>query len=82
MDDERICRDGRYLVGGGSAPLEVTVEAPKGSRFVTEKTLLMAPGKPGSITAGSEEQRGYHLMLETPPATAVVIHAAMTLGRR
>ena len=73
---------GRYLMGGGASPLEVTVEGPQGARLATEKTLLMAPGKPGSITAGSEEQRGYHLMLQTPPATAVVIRATMTLGRR
>jgi hypothetical protein len=73
---------GHYLVGGGASPLQVTVAGPQGSRLATEKTLLMAPGKPGSITAGSEEQRGYHLVLQTPPATAVVIRASMTLGRR
>jgi len=30
----------------------------------------------------SEQQRGYHLVLQTPPATAVEIRAVMTLGPR
>jgi hypothetical protein len=75
-------RAGRYLVGGGASPLDVIVEGPEGARLATEKTLLMAPGKPGSITSGSEEQRGYHLMLQTQPATSVAIRATMTLGAR
>jgi hypothetical protein len=71
---------GRYLVGGGPAPLAVTVDAPTGSRVTTEKTILMAPGKPGSITEGPQEQRGFHLMLQTAPSTAVTIRATLVAG--
>lgn len=73
---------GRYLLGGGPAPLAVTVEGPTGSRITTEKTILMAPGKPGAITEGPQEQRGYHLMLQTAPATTVTVRATMAMGGR
>jgi hypothetical protein len=71
---------GRYRVGGAPFPLVVTVEGPPGARVTTERTILMAPGKPGSITEGPQEQRGYQLMLQTTPATAVTIRATMTVG--
>jgi hypothetical protein len=75
-------RADRYLVGGGPAPLVVTVAGPQGSRITTEKTVLTAPGKPGSITEGPQENRGYHLMLQTPPATTVTVKAIITVGGR
>ena len=71
---------GRYRLGGGPSPLRVTVEGPPGSRLTTGKTILMAPGKPGSITDGTQEQRGYELMLQTAPATTFTIRATMTVG--
>ena len=75
-------RGGRYLVGGGPSPLLVTVEGPQGSRTTTEKTILMAPGRPGSITDGTQEQRGYQVVLRTAPSTTVTIRAAMALAGR
>ena len=73
-------REGRYLFGGGTSLLRVAVDAPAGARITTGKTILMAPGKPGAITEGPQEQRGYQLLLETAPATTVTIRATMTVG--
>jgi len=39
----------------------------------------MAPGKPGSITSGTEEQRGYHLLVQTPAATKTAIRADLVV---
>ena len=46
---------------------------PTGSTTVVEKTQLTAPGRPGAITEDPEEQRGYHVKLETPAATTTTI---------
>lgn len=73
---------GRYLFGGGPSPLAVTIEGPAGSRIMTEKTILMAPGKPGAITEGPQEQRGYHLVLQSAPLTTLLVRATMTVGGR
>jgi hypothetical protein len=73
---------GRYLVGGGSSPLAVTLTTPPGTRVTSDKTVLTAPGKPGSVADGPEEHRGYHLMLQTAPATRVTVQAVMTVGGR
>jgi hypothetical protein len=72
-------RAGHYLLGGGPLPLRVIVEGPAGARITTGKTILMAPGKPGAITEGPQEQRGYELMLQTLPATSFTIRATMTV---
>ena len=81
--DEPIAEQaGRYLVGGGPSPLAVTIEAPSGSSIMTDKTTLTAPGKPGAITEGPQEQRGYHLMLQSAPATTLVVRATMTVRNR
>jgi hypothetical protein len=39
----------------------------------------MAPGKPGSITDGKREQRGYEVRVDMPAATAVAIRATLTV---
>ena len=75
-------RAGRYLLGGGSSPLSVTVSGPEGSRVTTQATVLTAPGRPGAITAGPQENRGYHLMLQTPPVTGTTVRAVITVGER
>ena len=60
----------------------MTVVGPTGSRVALEKTVLTAPGKPGAITEGPQEQRGYHLMLQSPPATTISIQATLKVGGR
>ena len=75
-------RDGQYLVGGGPFPLAVTVEGPQGARVTTGQTILTAPGKPGSITEGPQEPRGYQLMVQTTPSTSVAIRVLMTVVGR
>lgn len=57
-----------FVVGApGGAALEVTLAPPAGSAVATAPTLLKAPGQPGSITSGREDQRGYELRVEGPP---------------
>jgi uncharacterized protein DUF4962/heparinase II/III-like protein len=70
-------RDGRFTVGGTSPSLMATIVSPADGRTTVEKTRLTAPGRPGSITEGPEEQRGYHLQLETPPALSTTIRVEL-----
>jgi hypothetical protein len=56
----------------------VRIEAPAGAKTTTGVTNLMAPGKPGSITEGKQEQRGYEIRVDVPAATAAVIKATLT----
>ena len=70
-------RDGRFTLGGTSPSLVATIVSPADGRTSVEKTRLTAPGRPGSITEGPEEQRGYHLQLETPAATRITIRVEL-----
>lgn len=71
---------GRYLFGVKPVQLVVDVKAPTHSKVTTSPTVLMAPGKPGSITSGQQQQRGFHLMLETAPATTTRIDATLMVA--
>ncbi len=66
-------RDGSFAFGGTPPLLLTTIASPTDGRTSIEKTRLTAPGRPGSITEGPQEQRGYHLQLETPAATRATI---------
>jgi hypothetical protein len=70
---------GRYLLGVKPVQLAADVKAPAGARFTTGATTLMAPGRPGSITSGPQQQRGFELKVETPPATLTKIEATLTV---
>ena len=59
--------------------MRVRIDAPAGSKTVHGPTNLMAPGKPGSITDGKQEQRGYEIRVDVPAATAVAIKATLTV---
>jgi hypothetical protein len=39
----------------------------------------MAPGKPGSITDGPQEQRGYEIRVDAPPSSSASIKARLTV---
>jgi hypothetical protein len=39
----------------------------------------MAPGRPGSITSGEQQQRGYELKVTTAPAAVTKIDATLTV---
>jgi hypothetical protein len=39
----------------------------------------MAPGKPGSITEGQQEQQDYGIRADVPATLAVAIKAALTV---
>jgi hypothetical protein len=73
---------GAFGLGGWSPSLVARITSPADGRASVEKTLLTAPGRPGSITAGPEEQRGYHLKLETPAATTTTVRVELTVTPR
>jgi len=70
---------GGFVLDAAPARLHVRIEAPAGARTTTGVTNLMAPGKPGSITEGKQEQRGYEIRVDAPAATAVAIKATLTV---
>ena len=65
----------------GPGALLVTIAAPADARTTNDHTRLTAPGRPGSITDGPEEQRGYHLQVETVPASRVTIRVELKTKR-
>jgi hypothetical protein len=83
QSDTPLQRDGDGWILGraaaGGAGLRVVVEEPTSATLTTAPTSLMAPGRPGSITSGKVDERGYHLKVETAPATAVTIGVTMTV---
>jgi len=68
-----------FVLGGPSPALRATLTLPEGATAVVEKTRLTAPGRPGSITEGPEEQRGYHVRVETAPALRAIIRAVLVI---
>lgn len=65
---------GGHRVRIGKAALSVSVQAPEGAQVTSGPTRLAAPGRPGSITTGTVEERGFELQVTSPPlpkATAV-----------
>ena len=73
---------GRFVISAAPAELRVRIEAPGGSKTTTGPTYLTAPGQPGSITAGKQEQRGYEVRVDVPPSSAVAIRATLSVGTR
>src|SRR5262249_3922794 len=59
--------------------LRVTMKLPLDAVVKTEKTMLTAPGRPGSITEGPSDQRGYHLRIETAPAVRTAIVTSLVI---
>ncbi|HSP92031.1 MAG TPA: heparinase II/III family protein, partial [Vicinamibacterales bacterium] len=70
---------GAFLLGSAPAALRVRLDTPAGSKTSTGPTFLTAPGQPGSITSGKQEQRGYEIRVDVPAASAVDIKALLTL---
>lgn len=83
QSDTPLVRDGTaWILGRGAAGgpgLRVVVDEPASANVTTAPTSLMAPGRPGSITSGKVDERGYHLKVETAPATAVKFGVTMTV---
>ncbi len=71
----------RYLLGVKPVQLAVDLKPPVGAKVTTGETTLMAPGRPGSITSGPQQQRGYQLKVETAPATVTKIDATLTVTK-
>jgi hypothetical protein len=62
-------------------PLLIDILTPV-ARTTVQPTVLMAPGKPGSITSGSEDRRGHELVLETKPAATTAISVKLQLSSK
>lgn len=70
-----------FRLGGAAGPaLFATVEAPADATTVTAPTVLTAPGQPGSITTGRQDQRGYHLKIESGPGTTAMFDVRLVVG--
>jgi hypothetical protein len=81
--DAPFAADGSgFVLDAAPARLRARVDAPAGSKTTTGPTSLMAPGKPGSITDGKQEQRGYELRVDAPASSSVAIKAALTVEAR
>ena len=50
------------------ASLDVDIILPAAATATSQPTNLQAPGRPGSITEGHVDQRGYELQLDSPAA--------------
>lgn len=72
-------RDREWIVGGAGTALRMTVKEPAGVRVTAGPTLLMAPGQPGSITKGTQEQRGHHVQLESAMAVSHRFEVVLTV---
>lgn len=70
-------RGGSFALGATPPLLLTTIVSPADGHISVEQTRLTAPGRPGSITEGPEEQRGYHLQLETPAAARATIRVEL-----
>jgi hypothetical protein len=75
---------GSPMLGEG---LKVTVKSSADATVATDRTMLTAPGRPGSITEGPSDQRGYHVRIETAPTARAVITTTLVVesssnGRR
>lgn len=68
--------NGLLLLGNG---LKVTITSPADAQVTTAATMLTAPGRPGSITEGPTDQRGYHVLVETSPAARAAIAATLVV---
>jgi hypothetical protein len=68
-----------FVLDAAPVRLRVRVESPAGSKTTTGPTSLMAPGKPGSITDGKQEQRGYEIRVDVPASSSASIKARLTV---
>jgi hypothetical protein len=70
---------GAFVLDAAPVRLRVRVDAPAGSKQSAGVTNLMAPGKPGSITDGKQEQRGHEIRVDVPAASSASIKARLTV---
>jgi sugar phosphate permease len=63
----------------GGVSLDVAIDAPAAVQASTSATSLKAPGRPGSITEGAVDARGYELVLESTPTRAHTFDVRLTV---
>jgi hypothetical protein len=79
QSDAPFQRHGTGYLAGDPPRLRVTIEQPANAAIATAPTFLTAPGKPGAITSGSRDQRGYHLRIDLPPAARSGVRVRLDL---
>jgi hypothetical protein len=62
-------------------PLEIAVNLPMTARVLTQPTNLKAPGRPGSITEGHVDERGYELQAESATARQHTFDVRLVIGK-
>ncbi len=70
-DQPFVAEDAAFRLDVGKAGLRGRLTSPTGARLRSGRTLVTAPGQPGSIEAGREDARGYELVIEPPSAARV-----------
>jgi hypothetical protein len=68
-----------FRVDAGGVGLEGRVTLPLGAALRTGPTLLTAPGRPGSIEQGQEDQRGFELVVASAAARHVDFDVALEI---
>ena len=68
-----------WLLGGDDVSLRVEPKGPANVRATSGPAILTAPGRPGAITTGSRDQRGYQLLLESMPAPQQRFEVVLTV---
>lgn len=58
--------DAAFRIDSEAVALHGRVDLPRGGRLRTGPTMLTAPGQPGSIEQGRQDQRGFELVVEPP----------------
>jgi len=67
----RVDVDGVALLGA--------LQVPKCAKVATGPTMVMAPGKPGSIEEGTKEERGHEVRVETCPLAEVDLSTTLSV---
>lgn len=73
----------RWQAADRDAVLTVSVDASADTSAASAPTVLTAPGRPGAITEGTQDVRGYHLEVATKqPATALTLRVSLQSDQR
>jgi hypothetical protein len=72
-------RDRIWRATHSGASLDVAIDAPAAAHASTSATSVKAPGRPGSITEGAVDERGYELVLESAPAPKHTFDVRLTV---
>lgn len=82
--DEKIAAAGKdqFIINTPTAKLAVTVVEPQDFKAVIEPNILTAPGQPGSVDKGAQQQRGERLAVSNArPATSAQLALKLKISK-